>query len=55
MPGLTGIWQTSGRANVPFKRQMAMDVFYVRKKRALLDIYILLKTIPAVLFKRGSY
>lgn len=55
MPGLTGIWQTSGRANIPFKRQMAMDVLYVRKKSALLDTYILLKTIPAVLFKRGSY
>jgi exopolysaccharide biosynthesis WecB/TagA/CpsF family protein len=55
VPGLTGIWQTSGRANVPFKRQMAMDVLYVRKKSALLDTYILLKTIPAVLFKRGSY
>jgi exopolysaccharide biosynthesis WecB/TagA/CpsF family protein len=55
MPGLTGIWQTSGRANVPFKRQMAMDVLYVRKKGALLDTYLLLKTIPAVLFKRGSY
>ncbi len=54
-PGLTGIWQTSGRANVPFKKQMVMDVYYVRRRSLLLDIYILVKTIPAVLFKRGSY
>ena len=54
-PGLTGIWQTSGRAHVPFKRQMVMDVYYVRKRSLLLDIYILVKTVPAVLFKRGSY
>jgi exopolysaccharide biosynthesis WecB/TagA/CpsF family protein len=54
-PGLTGIWQTSGRAHISFKKQMVMDVYYVRRRSLLLDIYILFKTIPAVLFKRGSY
>jgi exopolysaccharide biosynthesis WecB/TagA/CpsF family protein len=54
-PGLTGIWQTSGRAQIPFKRQMIMDAYYVRRKSIVLDIYILAKTIPAVLFKHGSY
>ena len=54
-PGLTGIWQTSGRANVPHKKQMVMDVYYIRRRSLLLDIYLLFKTIPAVLLKHGSY
>ena len=54
-PGLTGIWQTSGRAHIPYKKQMVMDVYYVRRRSTLLDIYILFKTIPAVLFKHGSF
>jgi exopolysaccharide biosynthesis WecB/TagA/CpsF family protein len=55
LPGLTGIWQTSGRAHVTFKKQMVMDVYYVRRRSFLLDLYLLAKTIPAVLFKHGSY
>jgi exopolysaccharide biosynthesis WecB/TagA/CpsF family protein len=54
-PGLTGIWQTSGRAQIPFQKQMVMDAYYVRRRSLLLDIYLLAKTIPAVLFKHGSY
>jgi exopolysaccharide biosynthesis WecB/TagA/CpsF family protein len=54
-PGLTGIWQTSGRAHIPFKKQMVMDAYYVRRRSFLLDIYILARTIPAVLFRHGSF
>jgi exopolysaccharide biosynthesis WecB/TagA/CpsF family protein len=54
-PGLTGIWQTSGRAHVPFKKQMVMDVYYVRRRSLLMDIFIIAKTVPVVLLKHGSY
>lgn len=54
-PGLTGIWQTSGRAHISFKKQMVMDAYYVRRRSFILDIYILAKTIPTVLFKHGAY
>ncbi|HGW2954981.1 TPA: sugar transferase [Raoultella ornithinolytica] len=49
-PGITGLWQTSGRDNIGYKRRAAMDVFYSRNKSFLLDAYILLKT-PLVVIK----
>jgi exopolysaccharide production protein ExoY len=55
MPGLTGLWQVSGRATVPFKRWMAMDIWYVRNWTPLVDLWLLLRTIPAVLFREGAW
>jgi Undecaprenyl-phosphate galactose phosphotransferase WbaP len=54
-PGITGLWQISGRNDVHYRRRVAMDVLYARSKCVWIDIWILLMTIPAVLLKRGSY
>ncbi|MFO1060333.1 MAG: WecB/TagA/CpsF family glycosyltransferase [Dongiaceae bacterium] len=54
-PGLTGLWQVSGRAEIPFERQVEMDVDYLRRRTILLDLAILLRTVPAVLGGRGAY
>ena len=53
-PGLTGLWQVTGRNNTTYRRRVATDVFYVRSKSLWLDLKILLATIPAVLTGRGS-
>ena len=53
-PGITCIWQVSGRNNVDFKRWMEMDLEYIDRWSLALDAKIILKTIPAVLFSRGA-
>jgi len=55
IPGLTGIWQISGRSEIPFEEQFAMDMNYIMNYSLRLDIRILLKTIPAVLKSKGAY
>lgn len=54
-PGLTGLWQVSGRNDVSYPRRVAMDRYYVRRKSLALDLQIVLKTLPSVLFAKGSY
>jgi lipopolysaccharide/colanic/teichoic acid biosynthesis glycosyltransferase len=54
-PGITCIWQVSGRGDVDFGGQVAMDVQYVRSRSLWLDLRLMLKTIPAVLSMRGAY
>ena len=54
-PGLTCIWQVSGRADIPFEKQVVLDVDYIESRSLWLDVKILLKTVPAVLFGRGAY
>jgi exopolysaccharide biosynthesis polyprenyl glycosylphosphotransferase len=54
-PGLTGLWQVRGRNNVDFVNWMKLDLEYVDNWSLWLDIKILAKTIPAVLFGRGAY
>ncbi|HBM91450.1 MAG TPA: UDP-phosphate galactose phosphotransferase [Rhodospirillaceae bacterium] len=53
-PGLTGLWQVSGRSNLSFSRRVQMDGWYVRNWSLWHDIAILFKTIPAVLKKTGA-
>lgn len=53
-PGITGLWQISGRSNVSYRRRVAMDVAYARSKSLGLDLRILLATVPAVIGARGS-
>lgn len=55
VPGLTCIWQVSGRSNIPFDGQVVMDVEYIETQSLWLDLKLLLKTIPAVLNGRGAY
>jgi lipopolysaccharide/colanic/teichoic acid biosynthesis glycosyltransferase len=54
-PGITGLWQVSGRSNTDYRRRVAIDVCYVRNQSVLLDIWILLKTTLVVLGRRGAY
>jgi len=53
-PGLTGLWQVTGRSSLSYRRRVAADVRYARTRSLSLDIRILLITIPAVLFGRGA-
>ncbi len=54
-PGLTCIWQVSGRGDIPFDEQVALDVQYIESQSLWLDIRLLFKTIPAVMSGRGAY
>lgn len=54
-PGITCIWQVSGRSNIPFDKQVELDVDYIYQQSLSKDIQLLFKTIPAVLFARGAY
>jgi undecaprenyl-phosphate galactose phosphotransferase len=53
-PGITGLWQVSGRSDTSYPRRVELDVWYVRNWVLWHDIAILLKTVPAVLFRRGA-
>lgn len=53
-PGITCIWQVSGRNNVDFDDWMKLDMEYVQKQSLLFDLKLLLKTVPAVLSNRGA-
>jgi exopolysaccharide biosynthesis polyprenyl glycosylphosphotransferase len=54
-PGMTGLWQVSGRSDVPFNDMVRLDLHYVRNWSIGLDLEIMLRTIPAVLANRGAY
>ncbi|MEO1027774.1 MAG: WecB/TagA/CpsF family glycosyltransferase [Pseudomonadota bacterium] len=54
-PGITCLWQISGRADLPFDRQVVLDVAYLKHRSVWLDLWILLKTPMAVLTARGAY
>jgi exopolysaccharide production protein ExoY len=54
-PGLTGLWQVSGRSNLSYKDRVLLDVKYVREWSFYRDIGIMLKTVPALLKSSGSY
>ena len=55
VPGITCIWQVSGRSEIPFERQVQLDIEYIKSTSISNDIVILLKTIPAVLAGKGAY
>ena len=54
-PGLTGLWQVSGRSDMSYARRVRLDVWYVRNWTLWHDIAILFKTIPAVFLQRGAH
>jgi len=54
-PGLTGLWQVEGRTDTTYKERVAMDVRYAQTRTFWNDIWIVLKTIPAVLMSRGAF
>lgn len=53
-PGLTGLWQVSGRSQLTLEQMVVLDVEYVRRRSPLLDLSILARTLPAVLSGRGA-
>ncbi len=55
LPGLTCIWQVSGRGDVPFDRQIVMDLEYIRSRSFLTDLKLIVKTIPVVVSGKGAY
>lgn len=55
VPGITCLWQVSGRSDIPFPEQVRLDVRYLESQSVWLDITLLIKTIPAVLLGRGAY
>lgn len=54
-PGLTGLWQVSGRNDIPYPRRVAIDGWYVRNWSLWTDIAIIAMTIPALIRRRGAY
>ncbi|MFN0074163.1 MAG: sugar transferase [Chloroflexota bacterium] len=55
VPGMTGLWQASGRSEVPFHDMVRLDLHYIQNWSLSLDVEILIRTIPAVLTHRGAY
>jgi exopolysaccharide production protein ExoY len=54
-PGITGLWQVTGRNDTDYRRRVVLDVYYVRRQTIILDLYILLKTTQVVLGGSGAY
>jgi len=54
-PGLTGLWQVSGRSDVTYDERVRLDMYYIRNWSIWLDLQLILQTIPAVLKGRGAY
>jgi lipopolysaccharide/colanic/teichoic acid biosynthesis glycosyltransferase len=55
LPGISGLWQVSGRADLSFEQQIDLDLRYIRERNLFTDIVITVKTIPAVLLGAGAY
>ncbi len=54
-PGLTGLWQVSGRADLSFEESMELDMEYIRRQSFALNLLLIARTIPAVLTGNGAY
>ena len=54
-PGLTCLWQISGRSELTYDQWVLLDLYYIRHRSLLLDLLIIAQTIPAVLSARGAY
>jgi Undecaprenyl-phosphate galactose phosphotransferase WbaP len=55
LPGITGMWQVSGRNNLTYGERVQCDLYYIRNWSPWLDLYILARTVTAVLLARGAY
>jgi|GEM_PF-7073636 len=55
IPGITGLWQVSGRSDIPFDEMCLLDIYYIENWSLKLDIQILMRTVPRVLLRSGAY
>ncbi len=55
LPGMTGLWQISGRSDVPFEEMCLLDIYYIENWSVGLDAQILMMTVPRVLLRQGAY
>jgi lipopolysaccharide/colanic/teichoic acid biosynthesis glycosyltransferase len=53
-PGLTGLWQVSGRSDLPYETRIKLDVKYIQSRSLGTDMMIIVKTVPVILMRRGS-
>jgi lipopolysaccharide/colanic/teichoic acid biosynthesis glycosyltransferase len=54
-PGVTGLWQVSGRNDIDYDERVSLDMEYIDKQSFWLDIKIILKTIQVMIFRKGAY
>jgi lipopolysaccharide/colanic/teichoic acid biosynthesis glycosyltransferase len=54
-PGITGLWQVSGRNDLAYEKRVYLDTYYIRNWSPWLDLYILARTVAAVATARGAY
>ena len=54
-PGITGLWQVSGRSELSFDDYVRLDLFYIENWSVMYDLFIIAKTVPAVVLRRGAY
>jgi Undecaprenyl-phosphate galactose phosphotransferase WbaP len=54
-PGITGLWQVSGRNNTTYQERVELDAYYVRNWSPWMDVYLLIRTIKIVIFAHGAY
>jgi lipopolysaccharide/colanic/teichoic acid biosynthesis glycosyltransferase len=54
-PGITGLWQISGRSDLSFEEYVRLDLFYIENWSLAYDFFIVAKTIPTLLSTRGAY
>ena len=54
-PGITGLWQVSGRSELSFDEMVLLDLYYIENWSPLLDLQILLRTVPKALTGEGAY
>ena len=54
-PGITGLWQISGRSNLSFEEMLLLDLYYIEHQSIFFDLEILFETIPTVFLGKGAY
>jgi lipopolysaccharide/colanic/teichoic acid biosynthesis glycosyltransferase len=54
-PGITGLWQVSGRSDISYEARVRLDMHYIRNWTIWLDLHILFRTLPAIIKRRGAY
>ena len=55
LPGVTGLWQVSGRSDVPFEEMCLLDIYYIENWSLVMDVQIIMRTLPHVLMGSGAY